>query len=348
MKIKHLSSKKLILLYIFAVFVLLLTFCICVSLGSVNLPISETVAVFLNKFFGIQGDFYPQTEQIVLYLRAPRVILAMLVGAALSVSGATMQGLIKNPLADGSVLGVTAGGTLGAVITIAVGFKLSFFQELTICAVAIVFSMVSLLFIISFAYAIDRNLSSNTIILSGIIFNMLISGVVSIISSFSGDKLRGIVFWQMGSFAGRSWNSVYVALVLLVSGIVITMCKAFELDAFSMGEEQAKYAGVDVKKTRLTLLFCVSILCGTSVALAGNIAFVGLIIPHLVRLAIGPLHIRLIPFSVIIGAVFLSLCDLLARTIISPVELPIGVVTSVAGSAAFIYIFYNSRKKRVE
>ena len=324
---------------------LLITCLLSLCIGSVDVPLRETVGIVVNALTGSALlPFQPENASILLALRLPRVLLAVLAGAALSVAGGAMQGLIRNPLADGSTLGVTSGGSLGAVVAIATGFTLPFLPQLTITVASIAFSFVSLLVILAFVRSIDRNLSSNTIILTGVIFSMLMSSLTSLIISFSGDTMRQIIFWSMGSLAGRGYVYVAILAVFAVVGIAGILLRARELDAFAMGEEQASYAGVNVKRVRLQVLLCVSVLCGAVVSVCGNIAFVGLAIPHIVRLAIGPVNTRLLPASAIVGAIFLTLCDLLSRTMLRPLEMPIGVLTSIFGAIVFIALFYRQRK----
>lgn len=317
-------------------------------IGSVDIPLSETMGALFHAAFGANVlPFAPENAAILLSIRLPRVLLAMLAGAALSVAGGAMQGLIRNPLADGSTLGVTAGGSLGAVIAIAVGLSLPFLPQLTVTLMSIAFAFASLLLILGFVRAIDRNLSSNTIILTGVIFSMLMSSLSSLIIAFSGDAVKQIVFWSMGSLAGRGY--VYTALLgaCSVVGIGGILMRSRELDAFAMGEEQAAFAGVNIRRVRLQVLLCVAVLCGAAVSVCGSIAFVGLAIPHIVRIAIGPVNTRLLPASAVAGAIFLTLCDLLSRTLLRPLELPIGVLTSIFGALVFIFLFYRQRKEAV-
>lgn len=315
-------------------------------IGSVDVPMRETVGVIWHALTGSTAlPFAPESQSILLAIRLPRVLLAVLAGASLSVAGGAMQGLIRNPLADGSTLGVSSGGSLGAVIAIAAGLTLPALPQLTVTAFGVLFAFLSLVLILSFVRSVDRNLSSNTIILTGVIFSMLTSSLTSLIIAFSGDAMRQIVFWSMGSLAGRGYPYVAILAAFAAVGIAGILMRARELDAFAMGEEQAAYAGVSVRGVRLQVLLCVALLCGAAVSVCGNIAFVGLAIPHIVRLAIGPVNTRLLPASALAGAIFLTLCDLLSRTVIRPLELPIGVLTSIFGAVVFIALFYRQRRE---
>ena len=321
----------------------IVVFFFSVSTGSVGFSFTDVVRVLAGYLLGLgdTGDIPESLVTIIINVRLPRVILSALAGAALSISGAAMQGLLKNPLADGSTLGITSGGALGAVISIAAGFNLPFFPNLGLVFMSILFSFLSLILILTLTYKIDYNLSNQTIILNGVIFSMLASSITSLIVSLSGNNLKQVVFWTMGSFSGRGWSYVVLMLPFFVAGAVPLLFLSRELDAFSLGEEQAEYIGVNTKKVKLLILILVSVLTGVSVAVSGTIGFVGLVIPHMTRFIAGPNHKKLLPVSALFGAGFLMATDLLSRTILSPAELPIGVVTSLIGAILFIYIFYS-------
>ncbi len=327
----------------FGVLLFIVVFVFSVSTGSVGFSFTDVVRVLAGYLLGLgdTGDIPESLVTIIINVRLPRVILSALAGAALSISGAAMQGLLKNPLADGSTLGITSGGALGAVISIAAGFNLPFFPNLGLVFMSILFSFLSLILILTLTYKIDYNLSNQTIILNGVIFSMLASSITSLIVSLSGNNLKQVVFWTMGSFSGRGWSYVVLMLPFFVAGAVPLLFLSRELDAFSLGEEQAEYIGVNTKKVKLLILILVSVLTGVSVAVSGTIGFVGLVIPHMTRFIAGPNHKKLLPVSALFGAGFLMATDLLSRTILSPAELPIGVVTSLIGAILFIYIFYS-------
>ena len=317
----------------------LVTFVLCVSLGSVNIPLGD---VWRSVFGGeVSRETY---RSIVWWTRLPRVLCAGLMGAALSLCGAAMQGLLRNPLADGSTLGVSSGAALGAALSIVLGITLPGLETAGPAAMAMLFAFGSLLLILALAWGIDRSFATHNIILIGVVFTMLVSALLSILITFSGEKLRSITYWTMGSLSGKSYEQAAVLLGGLVIFGLPLLAQSRELNAFAVGEENAVHVGVPVRRVKLTVMICASALIGICVSIGGSVAFVGLIIPHMVRLAAGPNHRRLLPLSAFGGAVFLMLADLTARTIISPLELPIGVVTSLIGAATFIAIFYRSRK----
>ena len=325
--------------------VMLGTMILCVCAGSVNIPVRDTVRVITAAALGREVPGI-MASSIILSVRLPRVLCVALTGAALSVCGAAMQGLLKNPLADGSTLGVSSGASLGAVLAIAFEITIPALPCAGTLVMAMLFAFLSLILILTLAYRLDFSLSTNTIILIGVIFSMFVNSVLSLVITFAGEHLKSITFWTMGSLAGSSYRNALVLLsALAVCGTVI-LCHARELNAFAIGEDNARHIGVDVKRVKLTVMITVSILIGVCVSIGGTIAFVGLVTPHMVRMITGPNHKRLLPASLFGGATFLMLCDLAARILLNPRELPIGVVTSFIGAILFVVIYYRSRRAK--
>lgn len=318
---------------------------VSVCIGSVNIPIKDTITVIWDTLLG-RAVPAGLSQAVIISIRLPRVICVALSGAALSLCGAAMQGLLQNPLADGSTLGVTSGASLGAVLAIAFGITLPGLPMAGTMGMAMLFAFLSLILILGLAYRLDHSLSTYTIILIGVIFSMFANSILSLIITFAGDKVKHIMFWTMGSLSGSDYTDV---IILLVSTIVFggfILAHARELNAFAIGEDNARHIGVNVKRVKLTILITVSALIGVCVAIGGTIGFVGLVIPHMTRLVVGPNHKRLLPAAMFVGASFLSLADLLSRVLLRPLELPIGVVTSFIGSIVFVYIFSSSRGKK--
>lgn len=329
--------------YAFFILALLAVMLLCVCIGSVSIAPKDTLtAVFCT----LLGKEVPEgiSKNIILNVRLPRVLNVALVGAALSLCGAAMQGLLRNPLADGSTLGVSSGASLGAVIALALGVTVPGSEYGGTMLMAMAFAFLSLVLILSLAYALDHSLATNSIILIGVIFSMFISSVINLILSFLNDQVRSITFWTMGSLSGTGYaHTRILSLALLICGGVI-FHYARELNAFAIGEDNARHIGVNVRRVKLVILITVSVMIGVCVSIGGSIGFVGLVVPHMARMIAGPNHRRLLPASMFSGAIFLLLADLIARTLLSPVELSIGVVTSLVGAAAFVVIFYRARK----
>ena len=259
--------------YLLFAVVTLAVLCLCVCIGSVRVPLGDTLAFFAAKLTG--GALPEGLVSSIMPIRLPRVLCVALTGAALSLAGAAMQGLLKNPLADGSTLGVSSGASLGAVCAIAFGVTLPGFLFAGTMVMAILFAFGSLLVILGLSYKLDRSLSTNTIILIGVIFSMFVSSIMSIVITFAADKVQKITFWTMGSLSGSTYqNAAVLALALAMCGAVILL-HAQILNAFAVGEDNARQIGVDVKRAKLVLLITVSVLIGVCVSIGGTIGFVG-------------------------------------------------------------------------
>lgn len=342
---KHISDRLFLWTYALFAAVLIAVMLLCICAGSVAIPLGDTVTALVNSLLGREVPA-GISKAIILNVRLPRVVNVALVGAALSLCGAAMQGLLRNPLADGSTLGVSSGASLGAVIALALNISLPGLPFGGTTVMAMLFAFLSLTVILAASYALDRTLSTNSIILMGVIFSMFASSLINLIISFAPENAKSVTFWTMGSLAGTNFSHArMLALMMFVCGGVLLRCHR-ELNAFAMGENNARHIGVNVKKMKLLILLCVSALTGVCVSVAGSIGFVGLVVPHMTRMLVGPNHKRLLPTALFSGAIFLLLADLVARTIVSPVELSIGVVTSLVGAAAFVLIFYRTRKGR--
>lgn len=323
--------------------VLLMTMLLCVCAGSVPLSPGETLQILWRGLTGTEAG--GSGEAIILRVRLPRVLCVALTGASLSLCGAAMQGLLRNPLADGSTLGVSSGASLGAVLAIVLGMQFPGLPFAGTMVMAMLFAFGSLALILTLAYALDRSLATGTIILIGVVFSMFVSSLMNLLITFAGEKIKSITFWTLGSLSGSTYvNALTLLLALTVCGGVL-LALGGALNAFALGEEQAQHLGVSVRRVKLTVMVAVSMLLGVCVSIGGTIGFVGLVIPHMARLVLGPDHRRLLPASLLAGAVFLLLADLVGRTLLSPIELPIGVVTSLVGAVAFLVIFYRSRKR---
>ena len=327
------------LMLLIFVLVTLAVFILCIAVGSVRVPLAAIISLPVR---GLAAD--NNVNSNILAVRLPRVICVALTGAALSVCGGAMQGLLRNPLADGSTLGVSSGASLGAIIAIAFGIAIPGVPFAGTAIMAILFAFISLLLILTLAYRLDYSLSTNTIILVGVIYSMFVSSIIAFITTLAADKVKQITFWTMGSLSGSGFSdALALTIALAVCGGVI-VSRARELNAFAVGEDNARHIGVNVERVKLVIMITVSALIGVCVSIGGTIGFVGLVTPHMIRMISGPNHKRLLPACVFGGASFLMLADLAARIVLNPLELPIGVVTSFIGALLFIYIFYTSRR----
>ena len=329
--------------YLFSLAAVGVVMALCVCAGSVNVPLKDTLTAIHCAIWGLP---VPEgiSKSIILTVRLPRVICVALSGAALALCGAAMQGLLRNPLADGSTLGVSSGAALGAALSIVLGVAFPALPYAGSVIMAMAFAFGSLMLILALAYSLDAALSTNTIILVGVIYSMFVSSLMTLLITFAGEKMKTITFWTMGSLASSNMRQ---ALLLLGSLVVFggyILLRSRELNAFALSEDTARHLGVDVKKVKLGLMIASSALIGVCVSVGGTIAFAGLVVPHMTRLVVGPNHRRLLPASIFSGGIFLMLCDLAARMLLRPRELPIGVVTSLIGAVVFVAIFYRSRR----
>jgi iron complex transport system permease protein len=270
--------------------------------------------------------------------------LAGLVGASLAIAGAAFQGLLRNPLADPYTLGVSSGASVGAVLTLFFQLSIPVIGSFTLPLLSILFSWATIFLVLAFARKIERSMRVETIILTGIIFSSFLGALISLMIALTGDELRQIIGWLLGSVSMRGWEYIRIILPFFVLGSIILIFNAKELNAMSFGEERAHHLGVNVQKRKLIILTAGSILTGAAVAVSGTIGFVGLVIPHLSRLLWGPDHRHLLPLSILTGSGFLILADLISRTIISPTELPIGVITALIGAPVFALILLQRRR----
>ena len=330
--------------YAFFILALLAVMLLCVCIGSVSIAPKDTLtAVFCT----LLGKEVPAgiSKNIILNVRLPRVLNVALVGAALSLCGAAMQGLLRNPLADGSTLGVSSGASLGAALAIHSGVSIPFLPFGGTAGAAMLSAFLSLVIILALAFALDRSLSTNMLILLRGVFSRVVSALLSRLRTFSGDKLRSITFWTMGNLASASYQNALALLgtLLICGGIILTQGRA--LNAMSMGEEYALHVGVSVRRVKLTVMICVSAMIGMSVSVGGSIGFVGLVTPHMVRLLVGANHRRTLPACLYGGAIFLLLADLISRTLLAPAVLPVGVVTSIIGAVTFLVIFLRTKRR---
>lgn len=328
--------RKIVVGYIVAILILLMSIWLGISVGSVKVPIST--------LWNTGAD---ETATNILWnIRMPRVILAGLVGAALAIAGAAFQGLLKNPLADPYTLGVSSGASVGAVMTLFFSITAPVLGIYTLPTFSMIGAMVSLLVVLGFARLVDRTMKMETLILTGIIVSSFLSSVISLMIALTGEELRQIVNWLLGSVSMRGWPYVKMIWPFIVIGSFMLWFNRRELNAMLFGEERAKYLGVNVKRSKLILLLGGSMLTGSAVAVSGTIGFVGLVVPHMTRLIFGADHRHLLPLSFFNGASLLILCDLLARTVIAPTELPIGVITAFIGAPVFAYIFFRQRRTK--
>lgn len=315
------------------------------TLGSVNIPFGDTFSILFSKlpFLDITPTWPPAFEVIISNIRLPRVLLACIVGVALAVAGASYQGLFRNPLADPYLIGVAQGAALGAVL----GFLFPIAIFGSTAGVVPIFAFIGALVSVAVVYMLARVggvIPVTTLILAGVAMGALFSAMVSYLITISGDKIHGIIFWMMGSFSSSQWTEVKITWPIILIGVAIIFLFARALNIMQLGEEQAKQLGIDVEKVKIILLAVSTLITAAAVSFVGIIGFVGIIVPHAVRLVWGPDHRFLLPLSALVGAIFMILADIIARTLLAPTEIPIGIITAISGAPFFLYLLRKRTK----
>ncbi|GIQ67731.1 iron ABC transporter permease [Xylanibacillus composti] len=317
--------------------------------SSVTVP-AETVMAILAKHvlrWTWMSEIPVSQELIIWNIRAPRVVLGLLIGASLSLAGAAFQGLLRNPLADPYIIGVSSGASLGAVLVLFFQFTLWGLGSFSLPVMAILGGFVALVLVFGMTHLSSRNFAVETIILSGVIMTSFMSAIVSLIIALSQrEDMSQILYWLMGNVGMRGWSYAQLLLPFSIIGALLLLMHVRELNALALGEASAEHLGVSVRRKKVMILLGASLLTGASVAVSGAIGFVGLVIPHLVRLVTGPDHRHVLPLSMLIGGAYLVLADLLARTIIAPRELPIGVITALIGAPVFAFLLIRQQAGR--
>lgn len=314
------------------------------AVGAVPVAPGQVAGVLLDRLGVASPWAFTATEQlVVLQIRLPRLILGALAGGGLAVSGALMQGLFRNPLADPGLVGVSSGAALAALVVLVVGTPLlaplpGWVGDSALSVAAFLGGSLTVAIVYRIATRSGRT-SVATMLLAGIAVNALAAAAVGLLVFSSDDQqLRDFTFWSLGSLAGTGWAGLATGGGLLLAGILAAPLLARPLNALLLGEAEARHLGVDVERVKLTAITLATLAAGSAVALTGIIGFVGLVAPHLIRLALGPDHRVLIPGSALLGATLLLGADLVARTVVTPAELPIGIVTALIGAPFFLWL----------
>lgn len=319
---------------------------LAISIGTVYISPWRVIKILAYQLPWVSAHLIPDWPQshetIITLIRLPRVVLALVVGSALALAGAIFQGLFKNPMADPHIIGASAGAGLGATLAISLGLSLNWNGLGAIPLLASLGAFLTVILVYNLART-GGTVPIPNLLLAGVALTSLLSALISLLIYFGQGQMHTIVFWLMGGLSGRNWNYVLFALPNLLVGTAVAVYYARDLNLMLLGEESAHNLGVEVEKVKAILLVVASILTGTAVATSGMIGFVGLIVPHVVRILVGPDHRVLVPASILTGAILLLSADVLARTILAPVELPLGVVTALFGAPFFILLLRRYR-----
>lgn len=324
-----------------AFLVLIVSFIIGVMVGSVKIEPEMIVKIIINEVSHREvfvPDWNESMQSIVWNLRIPRVLLAMLVGIGLSLSGVLMQALTKNPLADPYILGISSGASTGAVFVIMTS-ALSFLGEYRIMAGAFGGAVLAILLAVKCA-SINNKVTATQLVLAGVAVSALFSAATNIIiyTSAESSKQKTALFWMIGSLSGATWEKVILVLFICIIGIVVMLLLASSLDVLLLGDDTAKNLGLDIRRIKIVVIILCTVMTGSIVAVSGVIGFVGLVIPHISRMLVNSTHRKLIPATVLIGGTFVIWSDIISRMVFAPEELPIGVVTSCIGAPFFLWL----------
>jgi len=307
-----------------------------VAVGETAIPFPRVIAIIGSTLVPVTPDWTAAEETIILLIRLPRVILAALVGAALAVCGAVLQSLFRNPMADPFLLGISNGAAFGASLVLVTGLAVGA-GILGVPLAAFTFGLLTIILVYELA-RVGNRVPVTSLLLCGIAVAAFMSAGTSFLLFLSGENLHQVVFWLLGGISGRGWEYVFLLLPFVIGGSILFLSLARPLNALMFGEESAQYLGIDVERLKKVVLVAVSLVTGAAVSVSGIIGFVGLIVPHMVRLWAGPNHRALLPLSLLTGAILLVLADLASRVILSPNELPIGIITALCGAPFFAYL----------
>ncbi|MEU7565509.1 FecCD family ABC transporter permease [Streptomyces fradiae] len=321
---------------------LALSVALAITIGPADIGVTDVWSVVAAHLGGEPSGLTPIRDGIVWNLRLPRTLLAAVCGAGLAVCGAVMQSLLRNPLADPFVLGVSSGASTGAVAVVVLGAGGG---ALSVTGGAFAGAVCSFAAMLALSHVLGG--TTDRVVLSGVAAMQLFSALTSfiVVTSADAETTRGVLFWLLGSLGGAGWGDVWLCFAVLVLALTVCLGHARALDAFAFGQDAAATLGIDTARARLVLLCATALLTAALVAAAGAIGFVGLVLPHAARALVGPGHSRLLPATALCGAVFLVWIDTAARTAVDPQEVPVGVMTSLLGVPAFVLVLYRTRRR---
>lgn len=336
--------KKLSLLFLLAggsVLVMLLA----MGVGSVPIAPGDSAAVLLSQLCGIglPEGVDEVTRSILVNIRIPRTLLAFISGVGLAISGVMMQSVLRNPLASSFTLGVSSGAALGASLAMALG--ISIFGYFTLPIFGLVFGLATVFLAIGLAAKIDRRMENHSIILTGMAVSLFANAMITIFVALSKDQLQRLIYWQMGSFSMKEAVHAYILGPLVLIGFLVMLAYGRQMDILTLGDEQAITSGLAVKRMKWLLLSISAVVTGAIVSIVGVIGFIDLFTPHMARRLFGASHRYVVPAAALLGGAFMVLCDLAARTMVAPLELPVGAITSALGAPFFIYLYFGKGRR---
>lgn len=332
---------------VFLIFLLFLAIIVSLNIGYARISVIKIIKIILGEIVPLSssslGDASNIERSIIIDLRLPRILGGALVGLGLATAGVVFQGVFRNPMADPYVIGVSSGAALGAALAIVLNIGFSLFGINTLSIMAFIFSLIAVFIVFNLA-RVGPKVPITPLLLAGLAVSILFSAFISLLQLMSGWELHRLVFWLMGGLSGVGWKDLISAAPLILVGTATIYLFSRDLNIMTLGEEEAHHLGVNVDLSKKVLLTLGSLVTAAAVSISGLIGFVGLIIPHLTRMLVGPDHRILTPASALMGGIFLVVCDSLARSILSPIELPVGIVTSISGAPFFLYLLRKRGK----
>ena len=317
----------------------LLVILICTFFGAADITMKDTLMVLGSHIFGgfdEEAAALGAKSTIIWRLRFPRSILAFLVGGGLALCGGVYQAIFKNPMADPFILGISSGAAFGATVGILANFSTNFMGMNSTSLLAFAGALISIFFVYNIA-KVGRQANTTSLLLCGTAVNQFLTALISIAMLLFSTEMKKIYFWTLGSFSAKGWEHVLTVLPYVVIGFLIILIFSKEMDIMVLGDETAVRFGVDIEKNKRILFLVTSLIMAACVSVSGIIGFVGLIAPHVIRLAVGPSHKKLLPLSFVLGGVVLCICDTIARSVLEA-EVPVGIVTAIIGAPFFIYL----------
>lgn len=330
---------KITIIFVFLIFVLIFSICI----GSSDITPLTVYKVIANNLFNSNYSVTNSEQSIIWFIRLPRILVGTFAGFSLAVCGLIMQSLTRNQIATPYTLGVSTGASLGVAIPIFFGITLPIFPNFTFSFFGFLGALFSISLVLLLVNKFDETLSNTSIIIIGMVMSMTLSGILTILTALFKDKAQIFIFWQMGSLASKEYIDVFVLGIISIVCILFSYSKHIELDILSMSETQAKLVGVETNKVKIKLIIIMTILTGAVVSTCGVIGFIGLVSAHISRKLFKNNHKILIITSGIIGSIMLVISDTISRTILSPIELPVGAITTLIGGPFFAYVYLGKK-----
>ncbi len=316
----------------------IIVFIISLSLGSTYISISDIIKIIFNLDIGNL-----ETERVIIKnIRLPRIVMSFVVGSGLAIAGVIFQGIIRNPMADPYIVGISAGAGTGVSAAIVLGISFSIFGIDSLPIMAFLGASITVYVVYNLA-RVDNKVPVMTFLLAGVAVGYVLNAFTSFLMVIGSQDLNKIVYWLMGSLANSSWSELKMILPYYIIGLIPISLFLNDLNIILLGEENAQYLGVDVERVKMILIVAATLITASVVSVSGSIGFVGLVVPHITRMLVGPDHRKLLPFAAIFGGIFMMISDDLARFLLAPLEIPVGIITSLAGGPYFIYLLKKKK-----